>query len=87
MEWQHRPDGAPPTWAADELRQRLMGVDLELELDDGSRTRGRLDDVTPAGSAISLDLGGTFRSVDTRRIVAYRLVLEPIDHSDELRGL
>lgn len=86
MEWKFPPDDAALTWAGDELAGRLMDIGIAVRLSTGEVVAGRLDDLTLDRTALHIDVGQLVE-VPTAGIVAYVVLDEPTDHSDELRGI
>jgi hypothetical protein len=76
-----RPPGAPPSWAADVLRKRLMRRPIRIEHDDGA-TVGLLDDVK--GMNILIDAEHQVRVIPSSIIVAFEYLEPEADLSDEV---
>lgn len=86
MDWITRPDDAPPTWVVDQLAGRLGGVGVAVRLDTGEAVAGGLDDLAQDRTTLTLEVGSGALEIQSEAVVAYVLLDEVIDHSDELRG-
>lgn len=79
MNWIERPSDAGDSWAADELRQKLLPIPVCLRVEAG-RIDGELDDVVD-----DVLLFGTLRILSAE-VYAYAIPEAPLDRTDELRG-
>lgn len=86
MDWITRPDDAPPTWVVDQLAGRLGGIGVAVRREAGPDIEGSLDDMAHDRTTLTLEVGSRFVEIPSASVVAYRLLPEQIDHSDELRG-
>jgi hypothetical protein len=86
VDWIIRPDDAPPTWLVDELAGRLGGVGIAVRFGTGEVVAGGLDDMAQDRTTLTLEVGSGAVAIQSAAVVAYALLAEVIDHSDELRG-
>jgi hypothetical protein len=80
-----RPAGAPPSWAADELRVHMMGRQGIRVEHEAAITEGELDHVDGMDVHV-FDDEGQPQVITSSAILAFEIIDLPIDHSDELRG-
>lgn len=86
VEWTRRPSDASPLWAVQTLGRHLSGTEVVLERADAQRIHGRFSLIID-GAILEVDMVRDLPiRIPSAEVVAYAIVPQPIDRSDELRG-